>query len=68
MTGPEHYRRAEILIEDMDQGGGLLPNRIALAQIHATLAFAAAAALMGRPTVPHQELNAWSKVASVARL
>lgn len=45
MTGPEHYQEAERLLAGaagyFDQ---IEPNRIALAQVHATLALAAATA------------------------
>lgn len=49
MTGPEHYREAERLITPgaYDETGeeGLLARDIALAQVHATLALAAATAI-----------------------
>lgn len=49
MTGPEHYTEAERLITpgvyDEDGDEGLLVPDIALAQVHATLALAAATAL-----------------------
>lgn len=41
MTGPEHYRAAEQLIEAHGDG---VPTMLALAQVHATLALAAATA------------------------
>lgn len=51
MTGPEHYREAERLLSfQYERGpGGVLveqvdPESIALAQVHATLALAAATA------------------------
>jgi len=48
MTGPEHYQEAERLIEDAlslnDEGADMSPH-IAVAQVHATLALAAATAL-----------------------
>lgn len=48
MTGPEHYRQAERLIAAVTLDDGHLieddPNVIALAQVHATLALAAATA------------------------
>lgn len=50
MTGPEHYRKAERLLKTtLDSGGDirygdsqLTANRLAAAQVHATLALAAA--------------------------
>jgi hypothetical protein len=56
MTGPEHYRRAEKLVESVTRSGkGELedeivvsdghPGIIAAAQVHAVLALAAATAL-----------------------
>lgn len=40
MTGPEHYREAEVLLADQ----AVHPDKIAAAQVHATLALAAATA------------------------
>ena len=46
MTGPEHYREAEALLEEAadpaDHGVSVLHAHIARAQVHATLALAAA--------------------------
>ena len=46
MTGPEHYREAERLIRDADRVDGIIvmpnPQTLAAAQVHATLALAAA--------------------------
>ena len=53
MTGPEHYRKAEQLLEEVeaDAGGGWRSFRqIQLASVHATLALAAGAALGTSPT------------------
>jgi hypothetical protein len=47
MTGPEHYREAERLIEPGEQDANepeLVLRDIAIAQVHATLALAAATA------------------------
>lgn len=50
MTGPEHYRAAEEIIDDLDELVNLSPKpatvgvAIAVAQVHATLALAAATA------------------------
>jgi hypothetical protein len=43
-TGPEHYRRAEELLA---RDGPLTGEVLATAQVHATLALAAATALVG---------------------
>jgi hypothetical protein len=43
MTGPEHYREAEALLDEYEQGE-LSASAIALAQVHATLALTAATA------------------------
>jgi hypothetical protein len=69
VTGPEHYRKAEQLIEvaeateaDVDAEGGWRPYRqIQLASVHATLALAAGAALGTSPAESH----AWAAVAGV---
>ena len=56
MTGPEHYRRAEQLVESVTRRGkgpfqpaivvsDPSPEKIAAAQVHAVLALAAATAL-----------------------
>jgi hypothetical protein len=49
MTGPEHYREAERLVEEANRVGHEDPARgsgiLAAAQVHATLADAAATAL-----------------------
>ena len=47
MNGPEHYREAEICILQADGKHGQL--RAAIAQVHATLALAAATALSDAP-------------------
>ena len=56
MTGEEHYRIAEFLIEAVSKPNELAPNPvirkdhpefIAAAQVHATLALAAATAAIG---------------------
>ena len=46
MTGPQHYRQAEALLEEAsdpaDHGVSALHAHIAMAQVHATLALALA--------------------------
>ncbi|MFJ9012283.1 hypothetical protein [Streptomyces canus] len=74
MTGPEHYREAERLLADAGVEGAegtyfVRPESLAAAQVHATLALAAATALSDparsapRATVP--EWDAWQKAAGV---
>jgi hypothetical protein len=78
-TGPEHYLAAErllrILTKPTEHGGTVIdasmnPNVVAAAQVHATLALAAATAL-GREgegsTLPSQDRNAWFDVAAECR-
>ena len=82
MTGPEHYREAERLAEqadewlDADHGwkasmstSERLERRaadLAAAQVHATLALAAATALSTvTDEAPMAEFDAWSEVAGV---
>lgn len=75
MTGPEHYQEAEyllamsveqraaILAKDPTAGDPAEPDRIvALAQVHATLALAAATALSGGP-MAHADDVAWTAAA-----
>jgi hypothetical protein len=45
VTGPEHYRKAEELLEEAESSGAAWPAE--KAQVHATLALAAATALHG---------------------
>lgn len=71
MTGPEHYREAERLLAESrtilrpnDEGHCEADRSIAEAQVHATLALAAATAI---PTIRTQllaELKAWAQAAS----
>lgn len=59
MTGPEHFRTAELLLADVSPDGSTRPeadvssrwhaSAIARAQAHATLALAAATALAVNP-------------------
>ena len=69
MTGPEHYREAEQLLNEADDDSTIVPaDLIAQAQVHATLALAAATALVagddGRTGL--SDYDAWSEVASTA--
>jgi hypothetical protein len=67
MTGPEHYRRAEVLAEEayrhLGQGADQFPAAeawAAVAQVHATLAHAAAEAVSDDSLMDTQ---AWREVA-----
>ena len=75
MTGPEHYREAERLMKRADRIMDGFPSEeyaqtIAVAQVHATLALAAATAL-GREgegrTQPGKDKAAWFDVAAECR-
>ncbi|MFF9554544.1 hypothetical protein ACF1DY_01750 [Streptomyces albus] len=61
MTGPEHYREAERLLRDQYRTA----QSIAEAQVHATLALAAATALVDETprSDSHSEYRAWAEVA-----
>ncbi|MGW4040431.1 hypothetical protein ACWEIM_29845 [Streptomyces sp. NPDC004778] len=72
MTGPEHYREAERLITESyaiirpnDEGPCEADRSLAEAQVHATLALAAATALIDETprSDSHSEYRAWSNVA-----
>lgn len=72
MTGPEHYREAERLLVEShaelrpyDEGPCEADRTIAEAQVHATLALAAATALVDETprSDSHSEYRAWSTVA-----
>lgn len=48
MNGPDHYRSAELLLAEADniaENGGDMGQMLAAAQVHATLALAAATAM-----------------------
>jgi hypothetical protein len=75
MTGPEHYARAERLIAGVTMDGthpdssAIIrndePETIAAAQVHATLALAAATALKdGDEGMGSSDYNAWVDAAS----
>ena len=77
MTGPEHYQAAErllrILTKPTEHGGTVIdaamnPNVPAAAQVHATLALAAATALdpSGR-VASDPDREAWRKAAGTDR-
>lgn len=70
MTGPEHYSEAEKLLCDADR---MVSNEDvvsihAAAQVHATLALAAATALVSetpRGVSSSTEYHAWNRVAGI---
>lgn len=68
MTGPEHYRQAEQLLHELRDGhaeGTDVPGILTAAQVHATLALAAATAtpmaVDGEPDsgLPPADAEAW---------
>jgi hypothetical protein len=71
VTGPEHYREAERLIDEANHVGHHDPQRgdgiLIAAQVHATLALAAATALLPFANVdsgmPDLDLDGWREVA-----
>lgn len=71
MNGPEHYSKAEgliALVDDLPYGEATGPELIAEAQVHATLALAAATALTGHGAgyLDDPEIKAWREAAGVA--
>ncbi|UQA91217.1 hypothetical protein [Streptomyces halobius] len=71
-TGPENYRRAEELVRSVRDGhqiGDDVAQILTAAQVHATLALAAATALNDHSHdeggMPLEDYDAWTKVASV---
>lgn len=62
MTGPEHYELAEGIVSRYTAANLDDPGVIAVAQVHATLALAAAVALS---CYGETEPEAWDKVAGV---
>lgn len=72
MTGPEHYTRAEQLLRKVRDGyqeGTDVAAIIAAAQVHATLASAAAAAFNDHDAdsggMPIEDYEAWAHTAGV---
>ncbi|MEV6876936.1 hypothetical protein [Amycolatopsis sp. NPDC051128] len=64
MTGPEHYMEAERLLAKYGNGY-VLPEtagKLAAAQVHATLALAAATADSGAEQMNDVAFEAWHKV------
>lgn len=82
MNGPEHYAAAERLLasamaDDMEPGDPGEVSNLAAAQVHATLALAAATALAAIPdwapgsspltSLPADDAKAWREVAGVTK-
>ena len=76
MTGPEHYREAERLVNGLKTPDGAVyieegnEQVLAAAQVHATLAHAAASAMQAavdgsEPGMAPQEFGAWYEAAGV---
>ncbi|MEU9333192.1 hypothetical protein AB0D49_08500 [Streptomyces sp. NPDC048290] len=75
MTGPEHYREAQSLLDSCKTSDGAVviedgnEQLLAAAQVHATLALAAATALIdttrAAPRSDMQDRAAWRRVAGV---
>jgi hypothetical protein len=72
VTGPEHYRKAEQWLGDAaeavspDADMGYLAWKVSVAQVHATLALAAATGL-GMDQQPHVDTDAWCEAAGTAK-
>ena len=64
MTGAEHYAEAERMITLMDDGAADWEPLAASAQVHATLALAAATALGGGEGPPAPDWDVWYRTAS----
>lgn len=72
MNGPEHYLEAEALLASADQNflrGDDPSSALAAAQVHATLALAAATALNDNSAdeggMPLEDYRAWAEAAGV---
>ena len=69
MTGPEHYREAERLL--IDAAGEFITEvgaaMAAVAQVHATLALAAATALNRTEGQPERNWQAWFEAAGTKK-
>jgi hypothetical protein len=69
MTGPEHYREAihmlDLVGENQRAGKVVtISDAIAAAQVHATLALAAATAISHNGEMPVGDSDAWLRVAA----
>ena len=64
MTGPEHYREAERLVNLAQNSEVFQQSATALAQVHATLALAAATALGTSEGLPAPDWEVWYRAAS----
>ena len=69
MTGPEHYREAEKLLAAIEitpeASVGSVRTVAAMAQVHATLALAAATALGNSAGIPQDDYYTWDDTAGV---
>lgn len=63
MTGPEHYQAAELCLSNVDDDSAASMALIAEAQVHATLAAAAATALCGTSEMTTWDWEAWQAAA-----
>ena len=68
MTGPQHYRQAEADLGSAERSGDYGSEQEAFylrrAQVHATLALAAATAVSSNSEMPVPDSDAWISVAS----
>lgn len=70
MTGPEHYQEAECLLRqayDRNYGSDEERYYVAAAQVHATLALAAATALRTQEGPTPSDWSAWRRAAGTPR-
>jgi hypothetical protein len=66
MTGPEHYQLSEQLLDTAEGLGGNLTassGTLAAAQVHATLALAAATAIAASDEMPLSASEEWETIA-----
>lgn len=63
MSGPEHYRRAEDLLREATSGSYVADQRIREAEVHATLALAAAQ-IARIQAIRVRDADAWTEVTS----
>jgi hypothetical protein len=63
-SGPEHYREAERIVDLISIDDHYRNYHLQQAQVHATLALAAATALSGNADLPSMDEDAWIQAAS----
>lgn len=66
MNGPQHYKEAELLLNDAEHGvGEWAAGKVSKAQVHAVLALAAATAAAGADAMDGAAATGWQRAAGI---